>query len=145
LEWVTKLHNQIVALDTAPVIYFIEENPLYLEKISPFFEAIDKGEIKTITSVITLLEVLVHPLRNNNQELAQKYRDILSNTEGLTIVPLTSVIAEEAARIRARYNLSTPDAIQIATAIHMEASFFLTNDQRLLSIPTPKVLVISLL
>jgi predicted nucleic acid-binding protein len=37
---------------------------------------------------------------------------------------------------------STPDAIQIATAIERGATFFLTNDARLATVPNLKVLVL---
>jgi hypothetical protein len=31
MEWLNKLQGKIIGLDTAPLIYFIEENPTYLE------------------------------------------------------------------------------------------------------------------
>ena len=51
-------------------------------------------------------------------------------------------IAEEAARLRAFHNIRTPDSIQMATAIFGGASFFLTNDTRLPSLPNLKTLVL---
>jgi hypothetical protein len=30
MEWVEALQRQLIALDTAPLIYFIEEHPTYL-------------------------------------------------------------------------------------------------------------------
>ena len=66
----------------------------------------------------------------------RRYREILLNAENLTTALLSHEIAEEAARLRAEYNIRTPDAIQMATAIHEGASFFLTNDARLPSLPT---------
>lgn len=33
--------------------------------------------------------------------------------------------------MRAKYNLRTPDALQYATALHFNADYFLTNDNRL--------------
>ena len=55
---------------------------------------------------------------------------------------LSQEIAEEAARLRASYNIRTPDSIQMATAISVGASFFLTNDTRLPSLPNLKTLVL---
>ena len=43
MEWVTALQGQVVGLDTTPLIYFIEENPTYLETIRPFFVAMDRS------------------------------------------------------------------------------------------------------
>ena len=142
MEWIATLRGEVVGLDTTPLIYFIEETPAYLEIVRPFFEAMNRGEFSVVTSVVTLLEVLVHPFRRGDAELARQYRDILLSAEGLTTVLLSQDIAEEAARLRAAHNLRTPDAIQMATAIHEGAPFFLTNDARLPSLPGLKMLVL---
>jgi len=96
-----------------------------------------------MTSVISITEVLVHPLRHRNTILAQQYRDILFNSQGLTTIEVLPDIAESSAKLRADYNLRTPDAIQMATAIRGGASFFLTNDTRLPSLPGLRVLVLN--
>ena len=142
MEWIAQLRRKVVGLDTAPLIYFIEENPLYLDIVRPFFDAMDLGLFSAVTSTVTLLEVLVYPFRQGDMRLAQQYRDILLNAEWLTMVPLTNDIAEEASRLRAAHALRTPDAVQIATARHREASFFLTNDARLPSLPELRVLIL---
>ena len=134
MEWINELHGKTIGLDTAPLIYFIEENPTYIEPVRIFFEAMEKGGFMVVTSTVTLLEVLVHPLRNNNRDLATEYRDILLGSK-LTTLEVSSTIAEQAAQLRADYNLRTPDAIQISAAITAGASHFLTNDIRLPEIP----------
>lgn len=40
-------------------------------------------------------------------------------------------VAEQAALLRAKYNLRTPDAVQLATAVEVRADYFFTNDDRL--------------
>ena len=133
---------QDISLDTAPLIYFIEKNPTYLDTMRLFFRALNQGEFTVVTSVVTIAEALVYPLRQGNTALAQQYRDILFNSQGLTTIEVVPVIAETAAQLRADYNLRTPDAIQMATAISEGASFFLTNDARLPSLPGLSVLVL---
>ncbi|MBD0385048.1 MAG: PIN domain-containing protein [Nostoc sp. C3-bin3] len=142
MEWLVQLQGQIVGLDTAPLIYFIEENPNYLNITDAFFEAMFRGEFSVVTSVVTITEVLVYPLRQGNTALAQQYREILFNSQGLTAIEVFPDIAENAAQLRADYNLRTPDAIQMATAIRGGASFFLANDARLPSLPALTVLVL---
>jgi hypothetical protein len=63
MEWIAQLQGQVVGLDTAPLIYFIEQNPAYLEMMRFFFRAFDRGEFRIVTSTVTLVEVLVYPLR----------------------------------------------------------------------------------
>jgi len=139
MEWLTELRGKTIALDTAPLIYFIEENQIYLKSVRDFFEAMEREEFSVITSSVTLLEVLVHPLRNNNQELAKEYRDILLNSKLMTF-EISNAIAERAAHLRATFNIRTADAIQIGTAINSEASYFLTNDVRLPEMPSIKII-----
>lgn len=142
MEWIAALRGKVVGVDTMPVIYFIEENPAYLATVQPFFEALDRDEFSVVTSIVTLLEVLFHPFRRGDLRLAQQYRDVLLNAKNLTTKMLSQEIAEEAARLRARHNLRTPDSIQMATAIHAKSSFFLTNDDRLPNLPKPKLLIL---
>jgi predicted nucleic acid-binding protein len=135
MEWITKLHGTIVGLDTAPLIYFVEEHPVYLPFIDPFFEAVERGDIQVVTSTLTLTEALVHPYRHGNRGLAQQYSRILLNSRNLKTLPVSAEIATEAARIRATYGLKTPDSIQLATAQMGQATAFLSNDDGLTTIP----------
>ena len=141
MEWVTNLQGKTIGLDTAPLIYFIEEHPTYLETILNLFEAVERGEVTAVTSTVTLLEELVHPFRSNNDDLATEYRDILLHSKVITY-DISAPIAEAAAQLRSRHNIRTPDAIQIAAAMHAGASHFLTNDARLPAIPSIEILVL---
>ena len=123
MGWVDRLKGKTVGLDTAPLIYFIEEHPDFFEAIAPFFQAIDQEEIVVVTSTTTLLEVLVHPIRLNKLDLVERYKSILLQAKGLSIVSMNPAVAEKAAALRAKYNLSTPDAIQIATSLEGGAEF----------------------
>jgi predicted nucleic acid-binding protein len=126
--------NKVIFLDTSPLIYFIEGNSEYQKKLEQIFRANDKGDFTFITSSITLLEVLVKPLREGQTELADKYKKILTTAPGIEIFDITNELAVKAAELRAKYNLRTPDSIQIATATENNAAYFLTNDIRLKSI-----------
>ena len=139
MEWIEALGGTIVGLDTAPLIYLIEENLTFL----PVFEALDRGEFRVVTSVLTLTEVLVHPMRRGDQELANQYRRILLHASQVTTASVSESIADEAAQLRARHGLRTPDAIQLATAIRSGASSFLTNDSRLPALAALKIVVLN--
>jgi len=142
MEWVNDLRGSIVCLDTAPLIAFIEKQPVIVEILKPFFQSVQNYEISLVTSTVTLLEVLVHPIRHGNVKLAQRYRDILFDSANFTTVDLDPEIAEKAARLRAFHKIRTPDSIQMATAIHMGATSFLTNDLRLPSLSELKIVTL---
>ncbi len=142
MEWLNLLTGKVVGLDTAPLIYFIEQNPKYITIVREFFSSVNRGEFRVITSTLTLTEVLVHPLRNGNVKLARQYQDILLNQDYLTVFSVSSEIAKLAAELRATKNLRTPDAIQIATAIQNGADFFLTTDMSLRNMSSLTVLIL---
>ncbi|MDL1974317.1 MAG: PIN domain-containing protein [Deltaproteobacteria bacterium] len=139
---VDELQGVRVCMDTAPIIYFIEKNPKYLGVLKPVFLEIDTGRIEAITSTITLLEVLVHPFRTKNDILAEKYRDILLYSGGLTTFEIFHEVSEMASKLRAKYSVRTPDAIQIAAGLLYRASKFLTNDSALKKVSDIEVLVL---
>jgi predicted nucleic acid-binding protein len=89
-----------------------------------------------------LLEVLVKPIKDGKFEIAQQYRDMLTKASGIDILDVTTAIAEGAAKLRARHNLRTPDAIQLATSIESRSDYFLTNDMHMKSISSVKVITL---
>lgn len=131
-----------VYIDTAPFIYFIEKKEKYLGLLKPFFFEINAGNIEGLTSTITLLEVLIHPLRIGDEALAGKYREILLHSEGLVTFEIFNEISEKAAKLRAKYSIKIPDAIQIATAIYCGAHMLLTNDVSLKKVGEIEILVL---
>ena len=58
------------------------------------------------------------------------YEMYLLNFPHLTIVPIDVEVAREAAHLRARTGLPTPDAIILATAVQTKAKAIITNDKR---------------
>src|SRR3954465_743225 len=122
MEWVKVLHGQTVGLDTSPLIYYIEEHKDYIDSLDQFFYAVKDGKFRVVTSTVTLLEVLVYPLRRGDETLAHRYNDILLSSPNIPLCPVTFSLAQEAAELRARHNLKTADAIQLATAISENAA-----------------------
>ena len=136
------INGETVFIDSAPFIYFVERKPVYVDILRPVFNAIDAGELRAITSMITYAEVLVLPFRQGNQDLAKKYETLLLETPSLTIVPFNLKLAKQTAEIRAKHGLKTPDAIQWATATRYGVKFFLTNDRGFQRFSEPQVLVL---
>lgn len=85
----------------------------------------------------------MRPMRQGDHELADHYRRLLLHAKHVLTLPVSDSIAEEAAQLRALHGLRTPDAIQLATAIHSGASSFLTNDARIPSLAPLNVLVLN--
>jgi len=123
--------NHSVCVDSMILIYFIEEDPRYLQVVRELFRLVEEGKIHAFSSYLTLLEVLVQPLKKQRRDLVNKYKEILSNARGFRLFPVNGEIAEQGARIRAWYKFKVPDAIQLATALCQGAGVFVTNDKQL--------------
>lgn len=139
---IQRVTNKKVFLDTAPLIYYIEENQQYSSLLNKLFTANSKGKFLFQTSVITLLEVLVQPIRENELQLVEDYQNIICNSATIEIIELNIEIAKKAAGLRARYGLRTPDSIQVATALNASSEFFLTNDIRLKAVKEIEMLIL---
>ncbi len=123
------LNVQRLYVDSAPLIYFVEENAVYLDKMRLIVRIIDETSLVAYSSVLTLAEVLVMPLRRGDKRLVHAYREILLAGDDYELVAVTPDIAESAAAIRARYSLGTPDSLHVASAIAKQCDAMLTNDR----------------
>jgi len=117
-----------VYADANAVIYHVERLEPYRSMSAAVWEGLERGRCRVETSELTLLEVLVKPVRDGNEALASLYREVLTGTLGLSLIPIDRETLELAARLRAEYRLRTPDAIHAATASRAGASIFFTND-----------------
>jgi predicted nucleic acid-binding protein len=116
----------LVFVDSAPIIYTLESHPKLGERFAPLFERHERGEIALAVSTVTIAEVLAGPFAAGEEALARRYRGVL---ESWRVVELTSDIAESAARLRSQYRLRLPDAIQLATALAINADALVTHDR----------------
>ncbi len=62
-----------IYLDTAPIIYSVEEHESYWRLLQPFWALLQNGEIYVVTSELSLLETLVLPLRHKDADLISAY------------------------------------------------------------------------
>jgi predicted nucleic acid-binding protein len=127
-------------LDIAPVIYFVERNPQFVDLVDPIFERLE-ADITAVVSGITLSECLVGAIGLGLADLEQAFVDVLRQDE-VVFVEINAAIAREAARIRVRYNLQLPDALQVAAALMADCEAFLTNDVAFKRVTELRVLVV---
>lgn len=98
--------------------------------------AIIREGLHLFTSTLSLAEVLVRPLRADDAELEQDYRDFLSGDAPVTLIDIDRTILTAAARLRAssrlvgQPRLIIPDFIHAATAAHCNCTLVMTADLR---------------
>jgi predicted nucleic acid-binding protein len=127
----------LLLLDSAPIIYVLEDHPDFAPRFSPLFAAQAAGHLRFAVTTITIAEVLRGPLQAGNEVLARRYRAVL---ESWQVLPLDVDIAESAARLRASLRLRMADAVQAASALKINAAGLVTNDRKLARVKPLRVI-----
>jgi predicted nucleic acid-binding protein len=117
-----------VLIDTNPIVYILEGNPLG-EPFRSIFEAVDSGRIRALVTPITVAEVVSGPLKAKREALAERYRRTITQNPGWSIRDLDAGIAVLAARLRLRHALKLPDAFQLAVALEEGCFALVTHDR----------------
>lgn len=118
--------HPLLLLDSAPIIYFLEGHPKFGPRLQPLFEEHANGRVRFAVTTITIVEVLTGPLSAGEESLVRRYRNLLESWE---VVALDGEIAESAARIRAAFRLKLGDAVQVASALAVNADALVTHDR----------------
>ena len=122
---------KVIGLDTPIFIYFLENNARYGPLAQLTINGIEKGKWEGVTSTITLMEITVRPWQLGRESAAREYEAILVHFPNLSVVDVDRNVARAAAQLRAKYNVSPPDALQVEASLSYGAKAFLTNDKRL--------------
>ena len=116
----------LLLMDSAPVIYVIEQHSTWRSHFRPVFEAQEAGRFRLAITTIAIMDILAGPLKGGDEALAQRYRAVIESWQR---VDLDLDIAESAARLRASLGLKLPDAIQAASALKIHADALVTHDR----------------
>lgn len=131
-----------VFLDTTPIIYFLDEDINYADKVRSIFEEILKNEKVMSSSVVTCAEYLVYPYKTNNQEKVYAFFEFISDCD-IHLHTVDLEVARKAAQIRAEYkDFKGMDSLQLAIACLSGCDLFLTNDKQLKQFKEIKCIVV---
>ena len=131
-----------IFLDTTPIIYFLDEDINFGEKVEHLFGEFIEKKCPMATSTITCTEYLTYPYRTGNTEKINVFFEFLTDCN-VQIHPIDISIAKKAAQLRARYkDFKTMDCLQLATAFLQQCDLFLTNDKQLRQFDELKCMVI---
>ncbi len=132
----------VVYIDTAPVIYTVEQHLDYFALLEPLWAASESGQIQVVSSELILLEALTGALKRNNLQLVADYERVLTASE-MNLIPVSAALLRDAAGLRASINLKTPDAIHAACALASGCVQLITNDKDLKRVKALNVIVLS--
>lgn len=117
-----------VLLDTSAVIYFLNRTPGYEALLKPLFSRVEEGAVEAIFSMITEVELLVGPMRSNDDESVGLIRLFLDQFPNVEVAPITREVGYRGAQLRARHGLKLPDALIIATGLTSGCRAVIGND-----------------
>ena len=137
VDWAALPAGTVLLVDSAPLIYHLEGHAAFAPRFAGLFEAAASGQLRIAITTVTLAEVLTAPYKHGRDALAKQMEAALCEYE---VQPLSAAIAVEAARLRARYTLLLPDAIQLATALSINAYALVTHDRDFSSVQDIRVL-----
>jgi predicted nucleic acid-binding protein len=127
----------LLLMDSAPIIYVLEAHPKLGPRFQPLFEAHAVGRVRFAVTTMTIAEVLTGPLKTANETLARRYRAILESWQPIA---LDVDIAVTAARVRAELRLKLADAVQVASALAINAAALVTYDRDLSRVHSLRVI-----
>lgn len=138
------LQHQCVFLDSAPMIYHLEDIKPYSILTTEVFTALAKGELEGILSTVSITELLTKPFKEGRDDQIAVFEAFVFSLPQTRLAVPTYSIAKQAARLRGQYGLRTPDALLFSTAQAEGCDAFLTNDIRLKKLEVEGVAVIVL-
>ena len=139
----TAISGPSVYLDANLLIYALEDLGDFGQKMRGIFARMDAGELRGVTSELSLAEVLVKPIRDGAGAIRNEYESMLASGGPLTVAPIARAILIRAAELRAGSSLRLPDAVHAATSESLGCTTFLTNDMGFLTLPSLPVMLLS--
>jgi predicted nucleic acid-binding protein len=130
-----------VGLDSSILIYHLEDSRPYSELTEVLFTSIGENSLAGICSTISVTELLAKPFREKRMDVIDAFERFIHSFPNLRLSAPTYYIARDAASLRGKYNLRTPDALLLATARLEKANGFLTNDSSLRKVREPGISV----
>ncbi len=120
----------IVCLDANIVIYYVERHPVWEPKVAARLKAFVASGDSLAVADAARLECLVGPFQSGDASVLGDYQTFFG-LPGVQMLPVTPVIWERAAQIRAAHKFQALDSIHLASATEHGCGLFLTNDAQL--------------
>ena len=117
----------LIYIDASTLIYSVERVEPYRDLLAPMWQQAELRNLTIVSSTMLVIETLVKPIRDGNNEIADQYRSVFTSN-AVNLLEASYEVAELAAQVRADTGLKTPDALHAATALHVGCARFITND-----------------
>ncbi len=133
-----------VGLDSSILIYHLEDLEPYANLTENIFARVAEGSLSAVLSTVSVTELLVQPFTAGQKDRIAAFERFLFSLPNTELKSPDYPIAKEAARLRSKYRIRTPDALLIATSMNEKADAFITNDASLRALRAEGVTVLVL-
>ena len=116
----------LIYFDSCLLTYLVEQDPTRGTAVVAAIAA-HADAVFAISSLVRL-ECRARPLRDADVALLRRYESTFAQ---MTTLPMDEPVFEDAAHLRARFGLRTPDALHLACAKRHGCTALWTNDARL--------------
>ncbi len=124
--------------DTMLLIYLLEGDPRYSDRVEDLFARTRRRGDALFTSYLALGEVLAGAEKSadprKTHAIEQTLRDL-----GFSYLPFDGSAVSTFSRLRATEKLRVPDSIHLACAASARMDLFLTGDKQLLRLDVPGI------
>jgi len=79
--------GDLVVVDTAPLIYVLEDHVQFAPLFIGLFEACERAQLRIAVTTISLAEVLVGPFKRGQEALAKRYEKAIGGFELAALTP----------------------------------------------------------
>ncbi len=116
----------LIYLDACLVIYVVERHPRWGKPVRAAMA--NAGEAQFAISPLVECECLVGPITSGDLVLQRSFMEAFRL---FTTLAMPETVYLQAAQLRGRFGLKTPDALHLACAQHHRCEALWTNDNRL--------------
>lgn len=121
----------VIGVDSVALIYHLDDTRPYSDLTEEVFAAVAGGSPRAVISTVSVAEARVKPFAEGQPARVDAFDRFLLSLPNAVCVAPDYETAKDAARLRARYGLRTPDALLVATTRRQGGQAFLTNDDGL--------------
>lgn len=118
-----------ILLDTTTLAAYLDSteavHPIAKHVVEEF---VATGRNQAVISMITVMELLVRPMRATPPE-HHTVMAFIRNQPNLAAVEVDLQVAQDAAFLRAAHRMSPPDALVVGTGLAAQVGHLVTNDQ----------------
>lgn len=116
----------LIYLDSCLLIYLTENHPRWVRPVEHAIGSV-KGA-RLVISPLVKMECMVGPAKRDDHALQREYSASFS---AFALLSMPEPVFLQAAVLRAKFGLKTPDALHLACAQHHGCDALWTNDDRL--------------